>query len=196
MEKIKLRIPIYKNGVFEYFKFIDLSNIPKDRGMAGFSLVGDYEAKQPELFTGVQDFYENDLVKVVQDNYVSLHRIKYCNYYDYPAFDLTPDIDCDSNTISYLINAGTEAFEVYSNIHENKPVKLTIEQWADYYNITVLDPDGFDRKNPNLMNEVFTEIEFREGLPLCTIEADLTKYGEKMRKPLLAYSIHQPKQEG
>lgn len=193
MKAIKIRVPIYRNGVFEQFHFLEPEIKERSYSFGNCQFLGEgYEIKQPELWIGIQNFYENDLVKVVQDNYVSLHRIKYCTEYDYPAFDLTPDIDCDSNTISYLINTGTEAFEVYSNIHENKPVKLTIEQWADYYNITVLDPDGFDRKNPNLMKEVFTELEFREGLPLCTIEADLTKYSEKMKRSLLTYHIHEP----
>jgi hypothetical protein len=48
-------------------------------------------------------------------------------------------------------------------------LKKTIEEWSKEYGIKVLDPDGFDRSDPNLMNEKFTKKEFEEGLWTSTI---------------------------
>ena len=47
--------------------------------------------------------------------------------------------------------------------------KKTIEEWSEEYEIEILDPDGFDRSDPDLMNKKFTKKEFKEGLILSTI---------------------------
>ena len=49
-------------------------------------------------------------------------------------------------------------------------MKKTIEEWAVEYGIEVLDPDGFDRSDSNLMNKKFTRDEFLDGITLCTIQ--------------------------
>jgi hypothetical protein len=48
----------------------------------------------------------------------------------------------------------------------------TITEWSNDWNVTVLDPDGFDRKNPDLHMYVFTEQQFLRGLVLSTITWD------------------------
>ena len=48
--------------------------------------------------------------------------------------------------------------------------KKTIEEWAVEYGIEVLDPDGFDRSDPDLMNKKFTRDEFLDGIIFCTIQ--------------------------
>lgn len=46
----------------------------------------------------------------------------------------------------------------------------TIHEWEWITGITVLDPDGFDRKDPNLYERLFTHQEFKEGLIRSTIQ--------------------------
>ncbi len=43
-------------------------------------------------------------------------------------------------------------------------VKMTIPEWEKIYDVKIMDPDGFDRSNPNLMAELFTEDEFISGM--------------------------------
>ena len=47
--------------------------------------------------------------------------------------------------------------------------KKTLDEWCDDAGIKMMDPDGFDRKNPNLFQEKFTREEFSEGIIICTI---------------------------
>jgi hypothetical protein len=49
-------------------------------------------------------------------------------------------------------------------------VKKTINEWGKFYGIRVLDPDGFDRSDPNLYTKLFTKEEFKKGLPFCTVD--------------------------
>lgn len=47
--------------------------------------------------------------------------------------------------------------------------KKTINEWCDRHNIIMLDPDGFDRTDPELFERKFTEQEFMAGLYRSTI---------------------------
>jgi hypothetical protein len=47
-------------------------------------------------------------------------------------------------------------------------VKLSIEEWELLVQVKILDPDGFDRTNPNLFNEKFTYKEFKKGMDEST----------------------------
>ena len=49
----------------------------------------------------------------------STHEIRYFADLDYPAFDLHPHIDCDSNGLSYAIASGEEEIEIIGNIYES-----------------------------------------------------------------------------
>lgn len=46
----------------------------------------------------------------------------------------------------------------------NNPKAKTIEQWSKIKNVTILDPDGFDRTDPNLFTNKYTEEEFFYGM--------------------------------
>ena len=64
-------------------------------------------------------------------------------------------------------------YGVYLNDEGEEPLVLrTIEEWSNDWNVTVLDPDGFDRKNPDLYKYVFTEQQFLDGLVRSTITWD------------------------
>ena len=56
-------------------------------------------------------------------------------------------------------------------------MRLTIEEWELFFQVKILDPDGFDRKNPNLYNEKFTCDEFKAGLERST-QRPLTDFEE------------------
>lgn len=47
--------------------------------------------------------------------------------------------------------------------------RKTLNEWAEEDGIVILDPDGFDRKDPQLMTRLFTYDEFQKGLYPCTI---------------------------
>jgi len=51
-------------------------------------------------------------------------------------------------------------------------MKKTIPEWEEEFKVSVLDPDGFDRKDPNLMKKKFTKEEFLDGLITSTIIAE------------------------
>jgi hypothetical protein len=42
----------------------------------------------------------------------------------------------------------------------NNPKAKTIERWSKIKKVTILDPDGFDRTDPNLFTNKYTEEEF------------------------------------
>jgi uncharacterized phage protein (TIGR01671 family) len=67
------------------------------------------------------EIYEGDIVKVIDfsDDY-TLHQIEYCaEKWDYPAFELVPDLGVGSNGIAHCIASDEEDIEVIGNIHEN-----------------------------------------------------------------------------
>jgi len=50
-------------------------------------------------------------------------------------------------------------------------VKKTITEWEKETGVKILDPDGFDRSNPNLYDLEFTKEEFIKGVLGSTIES-------------------------
>ena len=52
--------------------------------------------------------------------------------------------------------------------------RATIKQWGDITGTIVLDPDGFDRKDPRLMERLFTYQEFQHGCMESTIQRRVT----------------------
>lgn len=58
-------------------------------------------------------------------------------------------------------------------------MKKTLEQWAVQKGIEILDPDGFDRSDPDLYTEKMTEQKFNARVMLSTIVVtDWDKYQE------------------
>ena len=77
--------------------------------------------------------------------------------------------DCMGSCSSICVNAcagycagACEVEALSGNLH-------TIQEWATLDGIKVLDPDGFDRKDPLLWERKISIDEYRRGLPLCTI---------------------------
>lgn len=48
--------------------------------------------------------------------------------------------------------------------------KKTLTEWAKLKGYRIIDPDGFDRSDPDLYDRLFSEKEFDDGLPYCTVE--------------------------
>ena len=65
----------------------------------------------------------------------------------------------------------------------------TIREWEKIKDVKILDPDGFNRNDPNLMSRTFTEKEFDDGMMLSTIEmkAPPTPNGVISKNPIIAH---------
>lgn len=77
--------------------------------------------------------------------------------------------DCMGSCSSICVNAcagycagACEVEGLSGNLH-------TIQEWAMLDRIEILDPDGFDRRDPLLWERKISIDEYRRGLPFCTI---------------------------
>lgn len=77
-------------------------------------------------FTGLKDhkgreIFEGDIVKVVDDGEESFHVVEYMGNDDYPAFDLVPGLNVDSNGLAYCEHFTDYDVKMYviGNIHDN-----------------------------------------------------------------------------
>lgn len=55
--------------------------------------------------------------------------------------------------------------------------KRTIIEWAESRGYVILDPDGFDRSDPKLWENMITEEEFVKGFGMCTVQKIEEAYG-------------------
>ena len=74
-------------------------------------------------YTGLTDknerkIFDGDIINACEDGEDYIYTVRWCGG-AYPAFDVKPDIDCDSNGLSYLYWFGA-GIEVIGNIHDNQ----------------------------------------------------------------------------
>ncbi len=66
-----------------------------------------------------QKIFEGDRVRCCEDGCdEDIFIIEYKAYNDYPAFDLNPSVDCDSNGLSYYMAVGE--IEVIGTVHDKE----------------------------------------------------------------------------
>lgn len=131
MREIKFRAWMneWDDGGKMFYKIISLT---PDFSEVQISLDGDnrYDGdftvgKDVKLmqYTGLKDkngveIYEGDIVRLTDDwDNDSVHQVEYCAEYGYPAFDVKPSIDVESNGLSHFMATGE--IEVIGNIYEN-----------------------------------------------------------------------------
>lgn len=69
---------------------------------------------------------------------------------------------------------------------EDPNIKKTIHEWQQEYDFAIMDPDGFDRKDPKMRERLYTRKEFEQRVCGCTLVSkgnsmyeSLKKYGMK-----------------
>lgn len=133
----KLRVIKFRgrepNGRWRYGDLFHPGGEARNTHIMEYNRLGVEYAVQPETvgqYIGLTDsndkeIYDGDIVRVVCYGEESIHVITYnAERWDYPAFDLTPDLSDDTNSLSYcMCDSDTEIF-VIGNIHDN-PDMLT-----------------------------------------------------------------------
>lgn len=113
----EIKFRIFVGGRFHYWGFINATFV-------GLPSVNSEPLSYTEImlrseqYIGLKDkngkeMYEGDLLSVEGD----IHQIVWCGDDDYPAFDLKPHLNVDSNGLSFLFCTATRC-EVIGNIHE------------------------------------------------------------------------------
>lgn len=112
---IKLRVPVFNAGKFQKFNLHELSSSGKSYSFGNCHFIGDYQTKDPELFTGMKDkngkdIYNGDILKrsTNENGKVIFNELFSC--YDFVCLNRELNIP--------LFNVRSDS-EVIGNIHEN-----------------------------------------------------------------------------
>lgn len=119
MREIKFRV--WNPNANKFVAYAGVNEMPLHEAGALTLKVPVYEILQ---YTGLKDkngveIYEGDIVRLTDDwDNESVHKVEYCAEYDYPAFDVKPHIDAESNGLSHFMATGE--IEVIGNIWEHE----------------------------------------------------------------------------
>lgn len=86
--------------------------------------------REPELileqYTGLKDkngieIYEGDVVRVKHRDWIepTIHMVKWGGDEEYPAFDLSPEIDETMNNFALAVQSDLFSIKIIGNIHKN-----------------------------------------------------------------------------
>jgi hypothetical protein len=67
------------------------------------------------------EIYEGDIVEVMHNDWIkpTFHAVRWCGDSLYPAFNLVPELDTTSNSLSLVLQSDFIEIEIVGNIHEN-----------------------------------------------------------------------------
>ena len=75
------------------------------------------DSKRTEEYPKGQLIFEWDIIRTSEDC-EPVYTVYWCGAREYPAYDVDPEIDTDSNGLAYLYGAGHD-IEIIGTIHDN-----------------------------------------------------------------------------
>ena len=120
MREILFRGKDEKTGGWLHGSLVHLFGEPH---IIGYGLLIKVVPQTVGQYTGINDkngvkIFEGDIIRAITEGEEDTYTVRWCGDDRYPAFDLKPQPDCDSNGLSYLLWTEAE-IEVIGNIHDN-----------------------------------------------------------------------------